>query len=239
MNQKTIPIFEKVKSSHRLSEEIAGRVKEAIFDQKLVPGDKLPPEKELARLFGTSRTTTREAIRLLEVSGLLVVKAGQDGGAFVIQPDLSRVQSLISDLIKTKQLRIEHFSEARMMLEPNIVGVIMRNITQKEIELLEQNVNEAENELTKDKPKNVSTNIKFHKILIKRTKNPLIIMVLELIFDILKSYLRAVNPEKGMANQVVASHKQILKAIKKGDAQLVRDLMITHIDDITSNLKYM
>jgi DNA-binding FadR family transcriptional regulator len=226
MNQKTIPIFEKVKSSHRLSEEIAGRVKEAIFDQKLVPGDKLPPEKELARLFGTSRTTT-------------VVKAGQDGGAFVIQPDLSRVQSLISDLIKTKQLRIEHFSEARMMLEPNIVGLIMKNITQKEIELLEQNVNEAENELTKDKPKNVSTNIKFHKILIKRTKNPLIIMVLELIFDILKSYLRAVNPEKGMANQVVASHKQILKAIKKGDAQLVRDLMITHIDDITSNLKDM
>jgi GntR family transcriptional repressor for pyruvate dehydrogenase complex len=237
MLQKSSPVFEKIKSNHRLSEEIANRIKKAIFDKKLVPGDKLPSEKELANIFGTSRTTTREGIRLLETSGLLIVKPGQDGGAFVIQPDLSRVQSLITDLIKTKQIRIEHFTDARLMLEPNIVESVLTNITSKEMELLDQNVNEAEEELSKEKPRNVSINIKFHKILIECTRNPIITVIMGLIFDILKTYLREVNPDRLIAKEVVASHREILEAIRERKPEDVRKLLIAHIENVNSNLK--
>lgn len=237
MEQKASPIFEKIRSNHRLSEQIANRMKKAIFNKSLVPGDKLPPEKELASIFGTSRTTTREAIRLLETSGLLIVKQGQDGGAFIIQPDLSRVQSLITDLIKTKQLRIEHFTDARMMLEPNIVESALKIITSEEMELLEQNVKDAEEELSREKPRNVSINIKFHKILIESAGNPIITIVMGLLFDILKTYLREVNPDKLLGKQVVASHRKILETIKEGNAEGVRKLMEAHIENVNSILK--
>jgi DNA-binding FadR family transcriptional regulator len=232
-------IFEKVSNRQRLSEIIANKIKKAIFEEKLVPGDKLPSEKELAESFGTSRTTTREALRLLEISGLLSIKPGQDGGSFVIQPDITRLQAIVSDLIRAKSLTIEHFTQARMILEPSIVEEVIKNITEEEIELLEQNVDRAESEMKKEEPRLVSNNIIFHKILAECTRNPLIVMVLNLINDFLKSYLRAIagKLDKEIGYHVVELHKQILIGIKEGKVELVMELMRDHINDINQSLK--
>jgi GntR family transcriptional repressor for pyruvate dehydrogenase complex len=239
VSQNASNIFGRIRVNQRLSQEIAERIKAAIFDKKLIPGDRLPPEKELARVFGTSRTTAREAIRLLETSGMLMVKPGQDGGVFVIQPDIGPVQKIILDLIKTKQLTIAHFTDARMILEPNIAEAIMDNITKEEIELLEQNVTEAEKELEKEKPRNVSLNIEFHKILIQSARNPLLSMVLGLIFDILKTYLRSLKADKEIGTEVVNHHREILETIKRGDPGRLRELMVEHIRNVNNNLKIL
>lgn len=239
MNQNRSLKFEKIRNGSRLSENVANQIRKAIFEEKLVPGDKLPSEKELAESFGVSRTTAREAIRLLEISGLLSVKPGQDGGSFVIQPDVSRLQPIALDLIRARSLTIEHFTRARMILEPSIVEDIMQNITKEEIELLEQNVRRAEDELSKEKPKLVSNNIIFHIILAECSRNPVIIMVLNLINNFLKGYLRAaagkLDPEVGY--RAVRSHKEILEGIKEGKVDLVRKLMRDHINDVNQNLK--
>jgi DNA-binding FadR family transcriptional regulator len=232
-------MFEKVGNRQRLSENIANQIKKAIFEEKLIPGDKLPPEKELVRMFGTSRTTIREALRHLEICGLLAVRPGQDGGSFVIQPDMNRLQSIVLDLINARSITIEHFTEARMILEPSIVGQVIKNITAEEIELLEQNVNRAESEMKKEDPRLVSNNIIFHKILAECTRNPLIIMLLNLINDFLKTYLRAVAEklDKEVGYHVVELHKQILTGIKEGKVEFVMELMRDHINDINQSLK--
>lgn len=239
METEKILTFEKVGNRQRLSESIANQIKKAIFEEKLVPGDKLPPEKELGKMFGTSRTTIREALRHLELSGLLAVRAGQDGGSFVIQPDVNRLQSIVLDLINTKSLTIEHFTQARMILEPSIVEQVIKNITQEEIELLERNIRFAETEMEKEEPKLVSNNIIFHKILSECTRNPLIVMVLNLINDYLRTYLRAVAEklDKEIGYHVVQLHKEILNGIKEGRVELVMQLMRDHINDINQSLK--
>jgi GntR family transcriptional repressor for pyruvate dehydrogenase complex len=225
-------IFEKVKSKQRLAEDIVNQIKEAIFERKLSPGDKLPSEKELAKIFGISRTTAREAIRHLEVSGLLTVRQGQGGGSFIKEPEISCVQSMLLDLIRAKKVRIDQFTTARMLLEPNLIEMIMTNITQEDIALLEKNVEEAENEFKKEKPRSAIINIKFHKILVECTKNPLIIILFNLLFDFLRTYLKAVQPDKPVVESVISSHKEILKRIKEGNIEEIRQAMIDHIKEV-------
>jgi GntR family transcriptional regulator, transcriptional repressor for pyruvate dehydrogenase complex len=224
--------FKKIRDNKRLSENIANQIKKAIFEQKLKPGDKLPPEIELSKIFGTSRTTTREALRFLEVSGLLTVKAGQDGGAFVTQPDISHFQRMILDLITAQKLTVEHFTDARMILEPNIIERVIQKITKEKMGILEQNVNMAEAEIKKGKPRNVSINVNFHKILVECTENPLLILMLNIILDSLTTYLRAKNPRRKYADDVVVSHKEILKRLKGGRVELARKAMIDHINQV-------
>jgi len=231
-----IPYLKKTRKNKRLSENIANQIKKAIFEQKLKAGDKLPPEIELSKIFGTSRTTTREALRFLEVSGLLTIKAGQDGGAFVTRPDITHFQTVMLDLIKAQELTVEHFTDARMILEPNIIQKVMENINREKIELLEENVNKAEDELKEGKPRNVSINISFHKILVECTENPLLILIFNTIFDCLATYLRAKNPKRKYADDVVYSHKEILKRIKEGRVELVRKAMIDHINGVNAIL---
>lgn len=229
--------FKEVGNRQRLSENIANQIKRAIFEEKLVPGDKLPPEKKLATMFGTSRTVVREAIRYLEVCGLLTVRPGQEGGSFVIQPNVNRLQSIVLDMINARSITIQHFTEARMILEPSIVGQVIKNITEEEIELLEQNVARAESEIKSGDL--VSNNIIFHKILAECTRNPLIIMAVNLINDFLETYLKAVAEKlpKKIGHHVVELHNQILNGIKEGKVELVMELMRDHINDINQSLK--
>jgi GntR family transcriptional repressor for pyruvate dehydrogenase complex len=79
-------MFNSVKSN-KISEHIIEQIRKAIFEGKLKPGDKLPPERELIENFGVSKATLREAMRSLEVLGFLEIRKGASGGAFVTEID--------------------------------------------------------------------------------------------------------------------------------------------------------
>src|SRR5262245_7819270 len=83
---QTICMFTKVRVG-RVSEEVVKQVQEAIFSGELKPGDRLPPERELAEQFGLSRMSVRDALRTLESSGLVKIKVGSSGGAFIREPN--------------------------------------------------------------------------------------------------------------------------------------------------------
>ncbi len=80
-------MFKSVRTD-RISQAIIDQIKEAIFQKKLTIGDKLPSERQLMEQFETSRVTVREALRTLEYSGILEIKRGNQGGAFVRDPNI-------------------------------------------------------------------------------------------------------------------------------------------------------
>src|SRR6185437_10705128 len=104
----------------RVSEIIVRRIKKQISDGRLVAGHKLPAEREMARQFKTSRVSVREAYRSLEDLGVLRIRRGADGGAFIMQVDhepVLRSLSLVLGLGKTPH---QQLTEARMLIEPPI-----------------------------------------------------------------------------------------------------------------------
>src|ERR671928_1717465 len=88
----------------RLSEEISERIRAAIVEGRLRPGDRLPPERELTERFGVSRVSVRDALRILEASGLIEIRVGARGGAFVTSPSSTRIGTGLADLISLSPL---------------------------------------------------------------------------------------------------------------------------------------
>ena len=104
----------------RVSEAIVHRIKKQITEGRLLAGHKLPAEREMARQFRTSRVSVREAYRSLEEVGVLRIRRGADGGAFIAQLDhepVLRSLSLVLGLGKTPH---KELTEARMLIEPPI-----------------------------------------------------------------------------------------------------------------------
>lgn len=118
----------------RVSAEILQQLKSAILGARLRPGDRLPPEKTLADRFHSSRGSVREAIRSLEESGLVVVRRGFGGGAFVADTDLRHVTDSLSTLLRLGKVSIQHLTEARLVLEPRLARLAAERVTEEELE---------------------------------------------------------------------------------------------------------
>src|SRR5207237_62143 len=101
----------------RASSAIAEQIRTAILSGRLKAGDRLSPERELAEQFGVSRVTVRDALRSLEAMGLIAVKVGARGGAFVTAPTGSKVAQTMSDMMMMSATTPEDIVEARLVVE--------------------------------------------------------------------------------------------------------------------------
>ncbi len=103
---------------NRISSSIMDQIKEAVFQNKLMPGDKLPSEHELMKQFNASRVTVREALRTLEYSGILEIKRGSRGGCFIKDQNSKIVTNFLQDMFATGKIKISDLTEVRLALEP-------------------------------------------------------------------------------------------------------------------------
>ena len=214
--------------SKRAFDEIADQIKDLIYSKTLKPGDKLPPERDLATQFGTGRMAVREALRILEQSGLIIVKQGSEGGAFVKEADTSMATEIISGLIRRSSLTMEDVMEVRIKFEMAVLEAAIGRITESDMEMLQKRIDDAEIMIREDKegirPLNPfllgETYADFHLILARATKNP----VYEIIMDCLMRVSHGV-----MTQQMIPSdrfkehlefHKNLYNALKYKDATI-------------------
>ncbi|MFH0799857.1 MAG: GntR family transcriptional regulator, partial [Pseudomonadota bacterium] len=112
----------------RISQTIVDQIKEAIFQKKIKIGDKLPSERQMMEQFETSRVTVREALKNLENSGILEIRRGTQGGAFVRDPDVKFVSSFLQDMFSMGNIKVFDLTEARMAIEPFSVKIATERI---------------------------------------------------------------------------------------------------------------
>src|SRR2546423_5618457 len=117
----------------RASSSIADQIRQAIVTGKLAQGERLPPERELAEQFGVSRVTVRDALRSLEAMGLLEVKVGARGAAFVTAPTGSKVAQTMSDMVLMSATTPEEIVEARLIVELGTVTLACARATPEDL----------------------------------------------------------------------------------------------------------
>jgi DNA-binding FadR family transcriptional regulator len=121
----------------KASDVLANELRERILTGEYPEGTALPPERELVTQTAMSRTTVREALRILEVQGLVRIKTGRAGGAFVQRPGQDSVASSVSLLIRGQQIRLADLLETREAIEPFCARLAARNRTDADLARLD------------------------------------------------------------------------------------------------------
>jgi DNA-binding FadR family transcriptional regulator len=213
----------------RASSAIAEQIRTAILTGRLKAGDRLSPERELAEQFGVSRVTVRDALRSLEAMGLIEVKVGARGGAFVTAPTSARVGEGIVDLLSLSGLTDKEVTEARQIFELGIIPLVCERATEQDIEDLLEICDRGDAALENGAyPMELSA--EFHTRVALASHNTAIAMLAESFHGpTLRSmiHVKEAHPEMGIRGN--REHRQFVLAVKKGDVEKATAVMRTHI----------
>lgn len=231
---KKKPLFASIKT-RRGFEKVSEQIKELIFSGVFKPGDRLLSERELASQFGVARIVVREALRVLEQSGFILIRQGSEGGAFVKEIGASVVTQSFSDMMRLGKIGFGHLTEARLGIEKITLGFVVVRADEKDLALLKENVQQSENVLLTGK-RATEANVSFHVLLAKASKNPLLGMIQESISRIVYTLLQSLKTDVEYSTRVVQYHKDIYRAVCDRNEALAAKLMEEHIQDVTRKL---
>jgi len=216
-------------SLSRVSQVIIDQIRELIHDGKLKPGDRLPSERELCTRFEVSRVTVREALRVLEAGGLVDIRVGAHGGAFVTTPSQARLGEGLADLLKLSPLTAAEVTEARMVFELGIVPLVVERATKEDIEDL-RGICDRQKAALKNDTYSVALSAEFHIRVAACTHNPAIEMLVESFHGpLLMSLKEAKTRAPLMGRKGATEHARFVDAVALGNTHVATDIMRAHL----------
>ena len=213
----------------RVYEDIVGQVQALIRDGVLKPGDRLPPERELAERFGVSRSSLREAIRALQLQGLLVSRPG--AGTFVSVESVETALSIIAGSINGSRDYLGDVFEVRHLLEPQIAALAAERATLEDIQSMARSLDEQEAQIDRGET-GVEGDTAFHFAMARATHNQALVRVMSAIADIIRQSRDRSLQTPGRPRRSLASHRRILEMIARGEAEDARPAMEHHLSDV-------
>jgi GntR family transcriptional regulator, transcriptional repressor for pyruvate dehydrogenase complex len=220
--------FEAVKKT-KVYEKVAQQIQGLIRDGLLKPGDRLPPERELAETFQVSRSSLRDALRVLEVMGLVAPRQGEG----TVVKDLS-AESLIQPLatiLAHKRELVGELLDLRRILEPPLAGRAAARATEEEHEAMEA-ILKRQKEKVERGMLAVEEDNEFHYAIARAARNSVLLKVLDVFMDLLRESRERSLQTEGRLQKSFAGHRRILNAIKRRDAHGAEIAMRRHIEEI-------
>jgi len=216
-------------TSGRISEEIVEQIKEAIRGGRIRPGDRLPPERDLAERFGVSRVSLRDALRILEAAGLIEIRVGARGGAYVTVPPSTLVGEGIANMLMLSVASPSDVTEARLVFETAIVPLVCDRATAEDLHGLEAICEEQDRALAAgDYPMELSA--RFHVALARATHNPAIELLIESFRGpLLSSLERAKEVAPSMGTLGAREHRELVDAIRDRNPEAAVGIMGRHL----------
>jgi GntR family transcriptional regulator, transcriptional repressor for pyruvate dehydrogenase complex len=224
--------FKSATDKKQVHEKIVDQIKQAIFKNKLPPGEKLQNERELAEMFNTSRVTVRSAILTLKNSGLLYVKKGSGGGTFVQENiNETKLSELLHDIIQWKNISIEHVIDVRGIIEPNIAYFAAKNRTDSDMKKIWESIADLEHSFNQKKTFQ-SNDEHFHKALADAAHNPLLSIFQASLIDLLFKFIASIKWREEEKTNISEYHRKIADKIEAQDPSGARRIMVEHLVDM-------
>jgi GntR family transcriptional repressor for pyruvate dehydrogenase complex len=223
-----VGLFKPVKKT-RVYEEIIDKVKDMIGKGRLQSGEKLPGERELSEVFQVSRSSVREALRALESQGYLESRQG-DGTYIARKPVESLVSPLASVIFSEKDSQMELF-EMRRLIEPQLAYLAAERATEEEIARLEEALVLQEQAIARGET-GTEVDREFHYLMAEATKNKVLLRLTDYMRELLAESREKYLQVEGRPEKSITRHRQVLEAIKAGDAELAARVMLNHVREI-------
>jgi GntR family transcriptional repressor for pyruvate dehydrogenase complex len=211
---------------NKVYQEVAKRLERRIT-QELKPGDLLPPERELVRMLGVSRGSVRDAIRTLELMGLLEPRQGI--GTVVCNAASPADQLAVA--LMDRQKTVADLLYVRKIIEPPLahraaLAVFPVELADMELILLRQEDKIRMGELA------VEEDSEFHYSIALAADNSVVVKVMDVLMDLLHETRERSLQVEGRQEKSLAGHRRILSALKQGDAAAAEAAMCRHLQEI-------
>ncbi|MGA3195834.1 MAG: FadR/GntR family transcriptional regulator [Terriglobales bacterium] len=221
------PEFEIVKRN-KVYEEVARQIERLIL-KKLKPGDKLPSERDLAETLGVSRSSIRDAIRSLELMGM--VEPRQGAGTIVREISSDSLVNPLANALKRKEELIAELLDFRRMLEPPLAARAATRVSADEISEMEEILQRQQEKQSHGEPA-VAEDAEFHYSIALASGNSVVLKVLDILMDLLRDTRERSLQVEGRPQKSLAGHRRILAALKRHDAEAAKAAMRRHIEDV-------
>jgi GntR family transcriptional repressor for pyruvate dehydrogenase complex len=214
----------------KMSSQIAEQIRSSILAGEFTPGDKLPPERELAEMFGVSRPSVREALNILSASGL--IESYQGGGTVVKSLVETATGNPLSEMIKVERERALDVIEVRKCMEAWTAYYAAQRALPEDLRKLEAIIENMSRNLSGMQPSE-DLDANFHILIARATHNVVWLHMMQSIFDALKVFQqtvwRAVYLTEEDHRILYQHHREVFEAIKARNPEHARDAMLSHL----------
>ncbi|MFZ3032427.1 MAG: GntR family transcriptional regulator [Parvibaculum sp.] len=226
MTEQATIQFGPIKSA-RLFEEICTQIRAQLSLGKIGPGDKLPAERDLAEQFGVSRSAVREALRALEVSGLIELRKGVKGGAFMLAESAPLTQSF-ENMLDLGRISMHDFTEARILITEVITRLACERGRKKDFDAIARNIDRLEKAVKNSEGyKDVTVITDFYDLLAVATGNQTLRFLSHGIAQLLSTLIIEKQPRP--MDDLVEKRREILKYLRARDADMAGRLLTEHL----------
>jgi GntR family transcriptional repressor for pyruvate dehydrogenase complex len=213
----------------RASQLIVDQVKELLRTGQLKPGDRLPSERELCQRFAVSRVTVREALRVLEAGGLVAIRVGARGGAFVTEPSAEDLGEGLAGLLSLASLTAANVTEARLVVELGILPLAVERATESDVEDLLEMAKNGQKAIDAG-TYSMEMSAAFHVRIAECTHNAAIEMLVHSFHGpMLMSLREAKLVAPVMGARGATEHRKIAEAIRDRDLAKAQKVMREHL----------
>jgi GntR family transcriptional repressor for pyruvate dehydrogenase complex len=219
--------FEAVRKN-KVYEEVARQIERLIL-KKLKPGDKLPSERELAEMLQVSRSSIRDAIRGLELRG--VVEPRQGAGTIVREASADSVVNPFANALKRRREMVSELLDFRKMLEPPLAARAATHASADELSEMAEILQRQEAKLSRGE-NTIDEDAEFHYAVALASGNSVVLKVLDIVMDLLRDTRERSLQVEGRPRKSLIGHQRILAAIKRQDAESAKAAMRRHIEDV-------
>jgi len=214
----------------RLYENAADQIQTLILRKKYSPGDRLPSERSLAQQFRISRHSLREALRILDVMGLIEIKVGD--GIYVKEVNfLPYIESLnfsIKTRLQAERDTLVKLWETRRMLEVGMVDIAAKQINDSSLKSLWWCIEEMKKNID-HQDAFISSGIRFHRLIAEIGQNEVLILVWDMLANLIRTSQTKIYRIPWSPRKALAAHKKIYLALEARDSQRAVEAMKQHM----------
>lgn len=225
--------------SKRTTEIILDQIKELIVKGELSQGDKLLTENELSERFQVSRTSVREALAALSLTGILEIRQG--GGIYVKANASNAIIEPLTFILLLEKNKLQNILEVRKALEVEAAGLAALRRNEEELATLGDLIEQMENDLP-DAQNSEALDLKFHLTLAKASENPLLDRMMNTVQEIMGQTLQVTRAlwmsatTEGTSYRLFEDHRNIYEMIRDQDADMARKLTYEHLRKVELEL---
>lgn len=223
--------FQQIKT-RRVFEEICEQIRHRLGSGVLKPGDKLPAERDLAVEFKVSRPAVREALRTLEISGVVSLRKGVKGGAFICDGNPAMLTQSLQDLMFLGSVSLRSLAEARVLINSVVIKLACERATEDDFRAIEENIDFIES--SEDLVHRANAGVLFFRLIARATRNEVLMMLVDSLGDIIRVVIdrtgRVARPE------LVSVRRRILEAMRARDIEAATKGVDEYLDVVHAGI---